>query len=130
MKPTNFCKRQQKIQKTTKVISSKKNIFSIKNIVFSIFNISINCIKSFYSKYFNFFKELLKKSDIFLGLNNSLIFSFFTLNTTVNKNKKFLISQYPIKNFLEDCYLLNKTLQNSKNMQVNSQFFRKKIVNF
>jgi hypothetical protein len=123
-----FINLEQKIQKTTKIIFSKNNIFSIKNIIFSILNIPIDCIKLSYLKYFNFFKELLKKSEIFLSLNTSLIFSLYTLNSFANT--QFLISKYPIKNLLEDNYLLNKILQNSKNMQINSQFFRKKTSNF
>jgi hypothetical protein len=122
-----FINLEQKIQKTSKILSVNKNILTINEIISFILNIDK---KNFYNKYLLVFYEMLLKFELFQEVRNISFYNFFLFEKIMENNRCFLYSLYPVKNLIEDSFLLNNMLKNSKNMQKSSYFIRKKVLNF
>jgi len=82
-----------------------------------------------YKRFLNFFKPLIRNSNLFKNLQTKKRYNSFILKEFVNLSK-INISLYPIKTEVEDFYLSSKFLKKSKIMQICSQFKRKNSNNF
>jgi NADH dehydrogenase/NADH:ubiquinone oxidoreductase subunit G len=125
-----FINLEQRIQNTNKIVSNKNsNILSSIQIVVNLLNLKFSPIKiNFYMLHLFFFKEMLKKIDLFDSIFN---FNFIKIKLlTVFDNFFINTSFYPLKTQVEDFYLSNKNLKNSLLMQNTSKENRKSSSNF
>jgi NADH dehydrogenase (ubiquinone) Fe-S protein 1 len=124
-----FVNLEQRFQKTTKILIPNKKVLTIRNILYLFFNIKKI---SLYIEFLNVFKEMYINLELFDKKENFLLSHIrrCLLMVFMLSYEKYLISLYPAKLNVEDSYLSNKILKNSKNMQIISQFTRKKSINF
>ena len=123
-----FVNLEGRAQKTSKIFSPiNKEILPIRNILNSDFN--LNYLMVGYKRFLNFFKPLIRNSNLFKNLQTKKRYNSFILKEFVNLSK-INISLYPIKTEVEDFYLSSKFLKKSKIMQICSQFKRKNSNNF
>ena len=112
---------EHRMQKNFQSIKFGGQSRSLKNLIINL--LDSDTLKK--NKYFEFYKESLKKSDLFSTI--SLTFSTF-FKSSLNKNNQ--ISLYPQKPMLEDFFRSNQMSKKSMTMSQCSQEFRKSINNF
>ena len=116
---------EQRIQKTQKSLNPiNKNVISIKNFLLETIK-TYNNENNIYTRHFRFFLEMLQKKELFHSLKFSKKKKLF-LPFNFYNNNIFNISKYPIKTNIEDYYLTNKMLVNSKLIHNISRFNRTK----
>jgi NADH-quinone oxidoreductase chain G len=123
-----FINLEQRFQKTNQISHFNFNNieWSDKNLIKFLFGFDF----IYYKYHLNFAKELISNQNLYGKIKNMFFFNnniykehFYS--KYLNSSKK--ISNYPFKNLIEDFYLSNKMLKNSKIMQKCSQFYRKNI---
>ena len=126
-----FCNLEGRYQKTSQLFNPiNKDILNLTNILniycYSNFN---NFNNKAYKKYLHFIKYILTNTYIFKFLNKNNKYNFILLKKFIF-SLKMTISTLPLKTEIEDFYLSNKFLKESKVMQISSQNKRKNTLNF